>query len=62
MFGDDEWGDRLSHALELLAIFTFDEILEMNDLTEQEVLAVLIANGELTQPERFFFDDYSGTS
>lgn len=39
-------------AEELLDILDLDDILEINDLTELEVLAVLIKEGMISQPER----------
>lgn len=38
----------------LLEQFSLDEILEMNDLTEVEVLELLFKEGLITQPERSF--------
>lgn len=43
-------GDTIEALLEQ---FGFDEILEMNDLTEYEVLGLLYRNGYLLQPRNF---------
>lgn len=41
-------------AEEILRDFSLEEILEMNDLTEEEVLSVLIDRGLVNEPERYF--------
>lgn len=51
MFGDD-WASLL--AEELLKEHELLELLEMNDITEEEVIAFLIRAGQLGFPERFF--------
>lgn len=38
----------------LLEDFSFEEILEFNDLTEEDVLEILIDRGLVTEPERYF--------
>lgn len=55
MFGDSEFEAEV--AAELLSLFDFMEVLEMNDLSEQDVLEILIGGGYVTQPERFFPED-----
>lgn len=43
----------VNRALEeiLLANFSLDEILELNDLTEEDVIALLFENGLVKEPE-----------
>lgn len=50
MFGDN----NTTHELidELLSLFTLEEILEMNDLSEEEVLLILLEGGMIGEPER----------
>lgn len=58
MFGDLTYEENL--AEHILKDFCLEEILEMNDLPEHLVLAILIRNGVIDQPERFFdTDDYT---
>jgi hypothetical protein len=45
----------------LLQSFDLSEILEMNDLTEEEVLSLLIDNGLISEPSRIV-DDYEELS
>lgn len=40
--------DKVSRAL---SIYSFQEILEQNDLTEEEALVILVENGFLELPE-----------
>lgn len=49
MFGQSE--DLADLADFLLSQFTLDELLEMNDLTELEVLQRLIEDGMIGEPE-----------
>lgn len=49
MFGEDEYTTKLTE--ELLETFTLEEILELNDLTEHEVVAILIRGGHIGAPE-----------
>lgn len=62
MFGDN----RLTWDLadELLSMFTLDEILEMNDITETEVLKILLEGGCIGEPERVLqaYEDYETAS
>lgn len=52
MFGDSPTlGLR---AEELLKDFTLEELLEMNNLTEQEVIELLLEAGLINDPERYF--------
>ena len=52
MYGKD---NSLEDILEfLLEQFTLEELLEMNDITELEVLEILYHEGFLTEPERVF--------
>ena len=52
MYGKD---NSLNDVLEfLLEQFTLEEILEMNDLTQIEILNILFDEGLLFQPERVF--------
>lgn len=44
------FADRLTEAL--LMSFTMTEILELNDLTEEDVLTILIEGGHIGEPER----------
>lgn len=50
MYGKENSIDDLLEFL--LEQFTLEELLEMNDLTEIEVLKVLFTEGLLVQPER----------
>lgn len=45
-----EFADRLSERL--LQDFTLAEIMEMNDLSEEDVLVLLIDGGLIGEPER----------
>lgn len=38
----------------LLIDFPFSEILELNDLTEEDVLLLLVQKGYVIYPERYF--------
>lgn len=51
MFGDDDFEDLID---ELLLDVGFNEVLEMNDLSEADVLRILIRGGHLGEPERVF--------
>lgn len=51
MFGDSDFEERLAEAL--LSDFDFLEILELNDLSDQEVLEILIRGGYISQPENY---------
>lgn len=51
MFGDK---DYRSHVEILLADFSFSDLLEMNDLTEEDVLDFLLEHGMLSEPQRLF--------
>jgi hypothetical protein len=52
MYGkDNDLDDLLEFLLEQ---FTLEEILEINDLTEREVLLILFREGLLVEPERVF--------
>jgi beta-N-acetylglucosaminidase len=54
MYGKD---NTLEEKLEfLLEQFTFEEVLEMNDISESEILKLLFHEGLLHQPERMFED------
>lgn len=57
MFGDSEFEERLAEAL--LSDFEFSDILELNDLSDQEVLEILIRGGYISQPETYInqFED-----
>jgi hypothetical protein len=47
--------DRLAQmAEEILKDFKLEEVLEMNDLTEEDVLEILLENGLINEPERYF--------
>lgn len=50
MFGENPVIANL--AEELLRGFTLEELLEMNDLTEEFVLEYLIVGGHIAEPER----------
>lgn len=50
MFGENHVIANL--AEELLRSFTLEELLEMNDLTEEFVVEYLIAGGQIAEPER----------
>ena len=52
-------GDTIEALLEQ---FGFDDILEMNDLTEYEVLNLLYRNGYLQEPRNFLKENDYGTS
>jgi len=52
MFGELEWEADI--ARELLSDFTFDEILQLNDLTYEDILEILIGGGHVVEPERYF--------
>ena len=43
----------------LLANFSLEEILELNDISEEEVIEILYENGWLTEPENIIraFDE-----
>lgn len=43
-------------ATRLLELYSFDEILENNDLTEHDVLSLLIKNGMITVPDEEIWD------
>lgn len=47
MFGDDNFEDLVE---ELLGLHSLSEILEFNDLTEAETLAILIRGGHIGEP------------
>lgn len=49
MFGHENTLDDLAEFL--LSQFSLDEILEMNDLTDEEVLLHLLQNGLIGEPE-----------
>lgn len=51
MFGDDE--TIIAIAEEMLSDIELADILEMNDLTDLEVLTILISGGYIGQPERY---------
>lgn len=55
MFGDN----RLTKELisELLSEFSLEEIFEMNDITEDEVLLILLQGGHLGEPQ-FLIEKY----
>lgn len=58
MFGHE---NTLEDLLEfLLEQFTFEELLEMNDLSETDVLLALFEGGLLGQPARILFPDENG--
>jgi hypothetical protein len=46
----DMYGERLVDFL--LAQFDLQELLEMNDLTDEEVLQMLIDGGKIGEPQR----------
>lgn len=48
MFGDND--NTRSLVDFLLEMYDFDELLELNDLTEEEVLAYLLEAGLVAQP------------
>ena len=58
MFGDDEFEDLVE---ELLASFTLDEILEMNNLSDEDVLKILIREGQIGEPEHVI-EEFSSKS
>jgi hypothetical protein len=60
---DIQVGQMLQKTLAevLLQSFDLSEILEMNDLTEEEVLSLLIDNGLISEPSRIV-DDYEELS
>lgn len=49
---DKEYYDL--QAEEILLDFTLEEILEMNSLSEEDVLSILLEQGMINQPERYF--------
>lgn len=59
MFGDRDFSKLIERILE---DFSFLEILELNDLTEEDVLVALMERGMLLYPEVYFEpeteDDY----
>ena len=57
MFGDSEY--ELDVARSVLELFSLSEILELNDITEEEVLALLIGRGHVTQPEGLLYEGLS---
>lgn len=59
MYGKENTLDDIFEFL--LEQFTLEEILELNDITEAEVLEMLFEKGLLTEPERVF-DDSSTNS
>jgi len=52
VFGDFSVYEEIAEAL--LSDFTLEELLELNNLTELEVLSILIEGGHVGQPERYF--------
>ena len=48
----DEYYFKLSE--EMLKDFTLEEILELNDLTDEQVLELLLNSGVISEPERYF--------
>ncbi len=54
MFGDRDFSSLIEKVLK---DFSFEEILEMNDLTEEDVLVILMGQGMLLYPEVYFTDD-----
>lgn len=52
MFGDSEI--FLKIAAEILEDFSLEEILELNNLSEEDVLAILIENGHVDYPTGYF--------
>lgn len=52
MFGDSEI--FLKIAAEILEDFSLEEILELNNLTEEDVLSILIENGHVDYPTGYF--------
>jgi hypothetical protein len=52
MFGDDKYILTLSE--QILLDFTLEEILIMNDLTDDQVLAILIDGGLVGEPKSMF--------
>lgn len=52
MFGDFSVYEEIAEAL--LSDFTLEELLELNNLTELEVLSILVEGGHVGQPERYF--------
>lgn len=50
MFGDTEIYDQIAERL--LETYTLEEMLEMNDLTPEDVLSILIERGYIGEPSR----------
>ncbi len=57
--GAEMYGENLIDVL--LSQFSFSELLELNDLTEEEVLRYLIDGGMIGEPQRLIseFEDSS---
>lgn len=51
MFGEDEFEDRLTDLLLNELELTLEEVLELNDLTPEIALAILIREGHIHEPE-----------
>jgi len=49
--------DRIAQALD---VYTYDEILDMNDLDETDVLAYLFEAGYLGIPNDIFYEETDG--
>lgn len=62
MFGDNSLTSDLIE--ELLGLFTFEDLLELNDLSEEDVLRVLLEGGYIGEPERILqaYEDYETAS
>lgn len=52
MFGDDNYLSDIAEAL--LKEYSIEELLELNNLTEEEVLEILIEGGHIGYPRTFF--------
>lgn len=50
MFGDDRYFNDMAELL--LTLMSFEELLEMNNLTEDEVLTILLEGGYIGEPSR----------
>lgn len=61
MFGDNRGTYELIE--ELLSLHTLEELFEMNDLSEEDVLRILLEGGYLGEPERVLqaYEDYETT-